>query len=252
MSNLSLTMDGLSGMKIYQKFSADTNFLPTNYPESLEFIIKGITHTISDNQWITNIESFAIPKNPFAVSGSLRSSGGDGSGGADNLTLLPEKYITSKDNNPFNLRPLQSLNQFNGSIGKKEGFNKGSSIGSFVVFDTLQNGIRAGMKNLSNYFTKYKRDTISKIINAYAPGGTPGQSSSRTSNYVNLITTYMKTNYDSSITADTKLTFNGAAETNQNNIKMFKILVKGILNQEGGLTSEVEKAINSFVISSLN
>ena len=250
--DLSLTMDGLSGMKIYQKFSADTNFLPTNYPESLEFIIKGITHTISDNQWITNIESFAIPKNPFAVSGSLRSSGGDGSGGADNLTLLPEKYITSKDNNPFNLRPLQSLNQFNGSIGKKEGFNKGSSIGSFVVFDTLQNGIRAGMKNLSNYFTKYKRDTISKIINAYAPGGTPGQSSSRTSNYVNLITTYMKTNYDSSITADTKLTFNGAAETNQNNIKMFKILVKGILNQEGGLTSEVEKAINSFVISSLN
>ena len=74
--DLSLTMDGLSGMKIYQKFSADTNFLPTNYPESLEFIIKGITHTISDNQWITNIESFAIPKNPFAVSGSLRSSGG--------------------------------------------------------------------------------------------------------------------------------------------------------------------------------
>ena len=164
---MSLTMTGLSGMKIYQKFSADTNLLPTNYPESLEFIIKGITHTISDNQWITNIESFAIPKNPFAVSGSLRSSGGDGSGGADNLTLLPEKYITSKDNNPFNLRPLQSLNQFNGSIGKKEGFNKGSSIGSFVVFDTLQNGIRAGMKNLSNYFLYYPPCYYIVIYNIY-------------------------------------------------------------------------------------
>jgi hypothetical protein len=76
--DLSLTMDGLSGMKVYQKFSADTNFLPTNYPESLEFLIKGITHTISNNQWTTNIESFAIPFNPFSATGSLRSSNSGG------------------------------------------------------------------------------------------------------------------------------------------------------------------------------
>ena len=63
--NLSLTMDGLSGMKVYQKFEVDTDFLPSNYPKSLEFIVKGITHTIQNNEWITNIESIAIPKNPF-------------------------------------------------------------------------------------------------------------------------------------------------------------------------------------------
>jgi hypothetical protein len=61
----------------------------------------------------------------------------------------------------------------------------------------------------------------------------------------------MKANYSSSITSTTKLTFNGASETNQNNIKMFKTLVKGILKQEGGLTPEVETLINNFVISSL-
>jgi len=65
--NMSLTMDGLSGMKIYQKFEMDTDFLPSNYPTSLDFIIKGITHTIQNNEWITNIESFAIPANPFGT-----------------------------------------------------------------------------------------------------------------------------------------------------------------------------------------
>jgi len=88
--DLSLTMDGISGMKIYQKFSADTNFLPTNYPESLEFIIKGITHTISDNQWTTNIESFAIPFNPFSATGSLRSS----------VSSVSNEVITSNYSSP--------------------------------------------------------------------------------------------------------------------------------------------------------
>ena len=63
--DLTLTIDGLSGMKIYQKFVADTEFLPSNYPQSLEFLIKGITHEIKDNQWITRLESLATPKNPF-------------------------------------------------------------------------------------------------------------------------------------------------------------------------------------------
>jgi hypothetical protein len=253
--DLSLTMDGISGMKVYQKFAIESGFLPTNYPRTLEFLIKGITHTISNNRWTTNIESMAIPKNPFGatIDDNFNTSyrGTALKSFTDNLTLLSGNYSTSNDNNPFNLRPLRGSNQFNGSIGKKEGFKGGSSIGYFIVFDTLQNGVRAGMKNLSNYFTKYKRDTISKIINAYAPGGTPGQSSSRTANYVNLITDYMKANYSSSITSTTKLTFNGASETNQNNIKMFKTLVKGILKQEGGLTPEVETLINNFVISSL-
>jgi putative chitinase len=63
--DLSLTMDGLSGMKVYQKYIIDTTYLPSNYPTSLEFLIKGITNTIQGNDWSTTIESIAIPKNPF-------------------------------------------------------------------------------------------------------------------------------------------------------------------------------------------
>jgi hypothetical protein len=65
--DLTLTIDGLSGMKVYQKYIIDTDFLPSNYPSSLEFLIKGITHTIQNNQWITTLESVAIPKNPFGM-----------------------------------------------------------------------------------------------------------------------------------------------------------------------------------------
>jgi hypothetical protein len=65
--DLQLTMDGLSGFKIYQKYTIDTAFLPTNYPTSLKFIIKGITQKIEKNEWTTTLESFAIPKNPFGT-----------------------------------------------------------------------------------------------------------------------------------------------------------------------------------------
>jgi hypothetical protein len=63
--DLSLTMDGISGMKVYQAFTIDTSYLPSNYPNSLEFLIKGVTHTIQNNEWLTQMDSMAIPKNPF-------------------------------------------------------------------------------------------------------------------------------------------------------------------------------------------
>jgi hypothetical protein len=63
--DLQLTIDGLSGVKIYNKIELDTSFLPSSYPESLEFIIKGVDHTISENTWVTNLSTLAIPKAPY-------------------------------------------------------------------------------------------------------------------------------------------------------------------------------------------
>jgi hypothetical protein len=69
-----MTIDGLSGMKVYQKYLIDTTFLPSNYPEALEFLIKGITHTISNNEWTTTLESLAIPKDPFGLQNNTEIS----------------------------------------------------------------------------------------------------------------------------------------------------------------------------------
>jgi len=65
--NLSLDMDGLSGMRNYERFSITEDILPYSYRSSdadtggiIDFIIKGISHNISNNQWKTKIESQTI------------------------------------------------------------------------------------------------------------------------------------------------------------------------------------------------
>jgi hypothetical protein len=60
-------MDGLSGMKIFSKYNIDSKFLPENYPDSMEFIIMNISHTIQNNIWTTNITSAAIPSDPIGT-----------------------------------------------------------------------------------------------------------------------------------------------------------------------------------------
>jgi hypothetical protein len=59
---LSLDMDGLSGIKIYNGLQMDTSFLPSNYPKSLEFVLAGVDHTIQDNDWVTKLRVIACPR----------------------------------------------------------------------------------------------------------------------------------------------------------------------------------------------
>jgi hypothetical protein len=66
--NLSLTMDGLSGTKINQKFTVDTSYLPSNYPSTVEFLIKNMSHEISNNKWYTKLDSYCIALGPYAGS----------------------------------------------------------------------------------------------------------------------------------------------------------------------------------------
>jgi hypothetical protein len=159
-------------------------------------------------------------------------------------------FSTSKDNNPFNI--INTTTRWKGKIGYKETLpDEQGRIRKFVVFDTIENGTRAGLINLSGYFTKYKLKTINQIINRYAPPGTAAQSAEATKSYIKQVVDYMKKNYSSSITESTILTFNGYSETNSDNIKMFKILVKAILKVEGGLTSAKIQAIDNFDIKNL-
>jgi hypothetical protein len=61
--SLGITMDGISGIKIYNSVNVDTRFLPVNYPESLKFIIKGVNHKLQNNDWETSIETVVIYQN---------------------------------------------------------------------------------------------------------------------------------------------------------------------------------------------
>lgn len=60
--NLSLTLDGISGFKIYQSFLLRQGLLPKNYPDNLRFLIKGVSNTINSEGWTTIIDTVSIPK----------------------------------------------------------------------------------------------------------------------------------------------------------------------------------------------
>lgn len=63
---LSLTLDGLSGIKIYQKINIRQEFLPPEYISSaltntIDFVIKSVNHSISDEKWETELVTISIP-----------------------------------------------------------------------------------------------------------------------------------------------------------------------------------------------
>ena len=56
---LGITMEGISGVKIYNKIQINQKFLPLSYPGALKFIIKGVDHKISNNVWETDITTIS-------------------------------------------------------------------------------------------------------------------------------------------------------------------------------------------------
>lgn len=50
-----LTVDGISGMKIYNKLNIAQNFLPRNYPETFDFVVTKLNHKIDNTGWETEI-----------------------------------------------------------------------------------------------------------------------------------------------------------------------------------------------------
>ena len=57
-----LILDGISGIKIYNKLNINNRFLPSNYPDALGFIITKVNHNISNNSWETSLSTISIPK----------------------------------------------------------------------------------------------------------------------------------------------------------------------------------------------
>lgn len=57
----SLSLEGISGVKIYNKINIKTDFLPHFYPTSLKFLISQVNHKISGNNWETQLNTLSIP-----------------------------------------------------------------------------------------------------------------------------------------------------------------------------------------------
>ena len=55
-------LQGISGVKIYNKLNINNTFLPSQYPKALKFLVKSVSHTIENNTWTTSLDTLSIPK----------------------------------------------------------------------------------------------------------------------------------------------------------------------------------------------
>jgi len=95
--SLNLTMEGLAGIKLFNKFTISEEYLPFSYRNAFDFIIKGISHEVSNNYWTTKIESLCVPK-PKSIFGEVT---GDGIRTKDDtlITLGTNEKPKTKTNN---------------------------------------------------------------------------------------------------------------------------------------------------------
>ena len=54
---LDFSLYGMSGMKIFQKFKLSNDVLPLSYKGNFEFIVTGLSHTVDNSKWETNVSS---------------------------------------------------------------------------------------------------------------------------------------------------------------------------------------------------
>ena len=60
--DLSLELDGISGLKLFQKLQTTEEILPLSYIDKVDFIITALDHTIQNNEWVTTINTLSVPK----------------------------------------------------------------------------------------------------------------------------------------------------------------------------------------------
>lgn len=181
--NINLTLEGLSGMKVYQQFNLDSAFLPSNYPTTFKFLIKSITHTIQDNKWETKLETMAattITTSPASVANFIEGdssiptspTGTPSSVGRGNIRSIPagacrnENSVVLSQN--FNLAQLSCATPAASFLIPQPGEIKRTSRGTFTREQIIGN-----LSALANNVIEpiYSRFPTMIVTNAYRDKG---------------------------------------------------------------------------------
>jgi hypothetical protein len=100
--SVGLTLDGISGLKLLNGIKVDTSYLPSNYPETMLFIISKLAHKVENNIWTTELETIMTPKDVVSsVSGSLNGE--------------TSRRTSSANSGPSNSGNSQSSSRFTGA-----------------------------------------------------------------------------------------------------------------------------------------
>ncbi len=148
---LSVTLDGLSGMTLFQKFGITPDYiLPPDYPKNLNFIIQGVNHSIKDNKWVTTLETLSWPKGPENLSEPTSDFEGDSSSSQPGSESQPDSESdSSNETSEWELIPEGNSFFFTQSGGGE------LSIES--VLDLLHPSVRPQWRNFLTSLTNSQR-----------------------------------------------------------------------------------------------
>ena len=127
-----LILDGISGIKIYNKLSINSSFLPTYYPDTLKFVITKVNHNISNNNWETSLSTISMPETKPYEYGTYPSPSGNtggGSGGTGGTTPNLTVGLNPQPGFEGTLSPLKEIiaKYESGGSGGYDAANRGTT-----------------------------------------------------------------------------------------------------------------------------
>jgi hypothetical protein len=127
---LNLTLDGISGIKIYNKLSVNTEFLPKVYGKTADLIVTGVSHNLSNNDWTTQIETTLIPK----------------TGKQSTAIILPEVIQQSVQNagKPKTISSCNELPPSSGLSSSVKGLIKASTTKDSTLVQAIVDNLEGG------------------------------------------------------------------------------------------------------------
>lgn len=74
--NLNLELEGISGIRLFEKFRITDDILPPSYEkDSVDIIVKGINHSVDTKKWSTTIDTLSVPRfQPVIIDPPVSSS----------------------------------------------------------------------------------------------------------------------------------------------------------------------------------
>ena len=172
--NVSLKMDGISGIKIYNKIELDTRFLPPNYTDSLNFIVTGVDHKLSNNDWETSLNLTLIP-NPTTKYAKTKSSGitfNVPSGGAPGVYTAINNADAMTDSNlwiylAWQQGPGGAAQHYDIANGTRTsyGINVSNITGNWPPGKIASNGVNAS--NIATYYSTDPKSLAQAFIEVW-------------------------------------------------------------------------------------
>ena len=100
--DLELTMDGLSGIKIYENYFVDGKLLPDDYKDSIKFVTTGVSHKIQNNDWTTTLNSLLSPLGKTVPPSVSQAAGTIINGASTQTSIQTSNQTNTQTNNQTN------------------------------------------------------------------------------------------------------------------------------------------------------